>query len=447
MLYDFKGDYDVIVCGGGTAGTIASIAASRSGAKTLLVERGPLLGGISVMGFYPHTFYTNTGKKAIGGIAQELIDELIELGGSLGHLRYEGGHLYTHTPVDNEMLKVLFVKKATEAGVDIMFNSLITDVIKDKNDLKAIVVKTKGKTQFLSGKVFIDSTGDGDVAYMAGAPFNKGRENDGKMQPVSLTMRCTNVDKNKLVKEVPSDKPILWAKTPFGINTPVYFAGRLGEWDETEEAKKLFTDKNHQIFCLSMWSSDVIVNTSRLVGVDGTNYDEINSASIESRLQVLEIFKFLKKYVPGFENSNLVSDSFLGVRETRRFIGDYEITEEDILKGNKFEDNIALGAYPIDMHDPEGGNVTFIPIGGDGAVGIPYRSLLTQDLDNLYVAGRCLSASHVALASVRSIATCMAMGHGIGLAASMIAKNNQTTREIDIKELQEELLKQNAILY
>lgn len=447
MVLKHRGSYDVVICGGGTAGALAAISAGRNGARTLLVERGPFLGGVSVMGFFPHSFFGHSGKKAVGGLPQEIIDELIKREGSLGHLRYEGGHLYTHTPVDCEILKVVLMQMALEAGVDIMLNSLVKDISMEGNRINAIVIQTKADTFVADTKVVIDCTGDGDIGYMAGAPFNKGRQ-DGKMQPVSLMMRITNLDLIKLAKEVPSQTPVLWADKPRSkVKTPVYFRGVLTPWEDTPEYQELFTDKNHQLFCLAPWANEATVNTSRLVGVDGTDYNAVTKAEAVSRLQIFKIYEFLKKYVPGFAESNMVGAHYMGVRETRRFVGDYELTEDDIYEGRKFEDNIGLAAYPLDMHDPDGGNVTFTPIGGDGAYGIPYRTLLPQKVENLLIAGRCLSATHKALASVRSIAACMVMGQATGLAATMAAKENISVKEVDVKKLQNSLQSQGVILY
>lgn len=446
MAYEFRGEYDVAVCGGGTAGTLAAISAARNGAKTLLIERTPFLGGVAVMGFWPHVFFTRTGKKAVGGLAQEIIDELIRLEGSLGHLRYEGGHLYTVTPVDCEVLKVVLIKMVSEAGVDVMYNATVRDICMQGQRVTGLIIQTKGGTFLANAKMIIDCTGDGDVAAMAGAPFNKGRE-DGKTQSVSLIMRLTNVDLIKMAEQVPTDKPVLWANKPHSNKkTPVYFPGRLGPWDDTEEAQQLFTDKNHQIFCLAPWVSDVVVNTSRLVGIDGTVYDEVNRAEFKARLQIHAIYKFLQKYIPGFSESNFIGGYILGVRETRRFIGDYELTEDDVLAGRKFNDNIGLGAYPLDMHDPDGGNVTFTQIGGDGSYGIPYRCLLPQGVENVLVAGRCISATHKALASVRSIASCMVMGQAAGLAAAIATREKKSAKEVDVRYLQTCLQQQGAIL-
>ena len=446
MPVEFRGSYDVIVCGGGTAGTVAAISAARNGARTLLVEKGPFLGGVSVTGFFPHSFYGSSGKKAVEGIPQELIDELIKLDGSLGHLRYEGGHLYAHTPVDNEILKAVLMQKVMDSGVDLMLNALISDISMQGSRIKSLEIRTKTKNFIATTQTVIDATGDGDIAFRAGAPYNLGRQ-DKKMQPVSLLMRLTNIDWAKLIDAVPTETPILWANKPRSTEkTPAYFRGLLTQWEDTEEYNQLFTDRNHQLFCLSPWATEATINTTRIVGVNGIDYDDINAAEIKGRKQVLETYRFLVKFVPGFACSNLVTGHSIGVRESRRFVGDYEITEDDVLAGRKFDDNIGLAAYPMDMHDPNGGNVTFKQIGDDGSYGIPYRSLLPQGIDNLLIAGRCLSATHGALASVRSIAACMVMGQATGAAATIASRDRKTMREVDVKELQTILKGQKVIL-
>ncbi len=442
-----RGKYDVIVCGGGTSGTMAAVSAARSGLKTLLVEKGPILGGVLSMGYFPHSFYANTGKRAIGGMAQELIDRLQAKGGSLGHLRYEGGHLYTITPVDSEMVKIVLLEMCVEAGVEILFETLVNDIITAGSRVTGLFLENKEGKRTVEGDMIIDATGDGDIACLAGAEYEKGRS-DGKMQPVSLSMRVSNVDTLRMAAEIPTDQAVLMAKRPGSdCEKPVYFVARLGKWDDTPEAKEIFTDKNRQMFCLCTLEDDIFINISRVVGVDATSADEASGAIISTRLQIDKIYRFVRKYLPGFENCHLIAGNFLGVRESRRFVGDYTLTEEDIKAGRMFEDNICLVGYPMDMHDPEGGNVVFSPIGGDGTYGIPYRCLTPKGLDNLLITGRCISVTHAALASSRTMSACMCMGQAAGIASALALKNGGNYRCIDIKELQNKLEEQGAILH
>ncbi|MEY8337129.1 FAD-dependent oxidoreductase [Lachnospiraceae bacterium 62-35] len=442
-----QGRYDVAVCGGGVAGTMAAISAARQGARAVLIEKGPFLGGVLAMGYFPHSFYANTGKKAIGGIAEELIQRLIQTGGSLGHLRYEGGHLYTITPVDSELVKIELIKMAKEAGVDVFFETIVNNVIMEDKRVKGVMIQNKEGTELLEAEMIIDATGDGDIACMAGAPYEKGRKRDGKMQPVSLAMRVSNVDTKKMAEEVPSDQAVLMVKRP-GSDTeyPVYFVARLGKWDDTSEAKELFTDKNHQMFCLCTLENDIYLNISRVIGVDGTQIRESSKALMDARLQIEKLYHFIKKYIPGFEKCHLIGGTFLGVRESRRFIGNYTLTGEDIREGKKFEDNICLVGYPMDMHDPDGGNVVFKEIGGDGTYGIPLRCLTLPGYDNLMVAGRCISVTHEALASARTMSACMCMGQAAGTAAAMVCGKKDGLKELSVPELQEKLKQQGAIL-
>ena len=443
---DKSREYDVVICGGGTAGAVAAIASGRNGAKTLLIEKEQWLGGSGAVGFFPHSFFANgSGRRAVAGISEEIIERLKEMGGSLGHLRFEGGHLYTHTPVDHEIKRVLLMEMAVESGVDLLLDTIINGVHTDHGKIVSLTAQNRSGSLEIRGRIFVDCTGDGDIGCRAGAPFEKGRE-DGKMQPCSLNMRLTNVDMVRFAEEVPTDLASLWTDRPSGRKTPVYYVGRLGKWDDTPEAKALFTDQNHQLFCLCVRENDIIANMSRLVGMDATKMDDVTNAAVELRAQIFRMYQFLKKYVPGFENCNLIGETVVGFRESRRFKGRYTITKEDCLSGRKFDDNIGLACYPLDMHDPDGGNVTFCQIGGDGSYGIPYGALLPQNVDNLLIAGRIVSATHEALASVRSIAACEVMGQAAGTAAALAAAEGLEPGMLDIGKLQEMLKAQNVII-
>lgn len=442
-----KKEYDVVICGGGTAGAAAAIASGRNGAKTLLIEKEQWLGGIGAVGFFPHSFFANgSGRRAVAGISEEIIERLKKMGGSLGHLRFEGGHLYTHTPVDHEIKRVLLMEMAEESGVEMLLDTIINEVRVEDGRIVSVIAQNKWGSQEIKGRIFVDCTGDGDIGYRAGAPFEKGRE-DGKMQPCSLNMRLTNVDMVRFAKEVPTDMASLWVERPSGRKTPVYYVGRLGKWDHTPEAKELFTDRNHQLFCLCARENDIIANISRLVGMDATNQDDVTNAAVKLRMQIYKMYQFLKKYVPGFENCSLIGETVVGFRESRRFNGKYTITEEDCLAGRKFDDDVGLACYPLDMHDPDGGNVTFRQIGGDGSYGIPYRALIPLNVKNLLIAGRIVSATHEALATVRSIAACEVMGQAAGTAAALAAEEGVEPEKLDIKKLQEKLESQNVILW
>lgn len=439
-------NYDVVICGGGTAGAIAGIASARNGAKTLIIEKEQWLGGGGAVGFFPHSFFANgSGKRGVLGIPEEIIQRLIKMGGSLGHLRFENGHLWAHTPVDHEIKRVLLMEMVSEAGCDLLLDSIINDVTVIGDRIISVTAQNKAGTEKISGKIFLDCTGDGDIGFRAGAPFEKGRK-DGLMQPASLNMRLTNVDMVKFANSVPTDKAVLWVDRPSGNRSPVYFVGRLGQWDDTPEAKELFTDRNHQLFCLCVHENDIIANMSRIIGVDGTKEEDAIKAAVSLRVQTYKMWRFLRKYVPGFENCNLICETVVGFRETRRFIGQYTITKEDILAGRMFDDNVGLACYPMDMHDPNGGNVTFTQIGGDGRWGIPYRALIPQKIHNLLVAGRCLSCTHEALASARSIASCEVQGQAAGTAASLCIKKHMDPSQLNVYELKQLLRDQKVIL-
>ncbi|MGI6285056.1 FAD-dependent oxidoreductase [Neomoorella humiferrea] len=437
---------DVIVIGGGSTGIAAALSAARLGTKVILLEKGSALGGIAAMGYCFHTFYSHTGKQVVHGIAQEIIEDLVNLKAAVGHVRWPGGRLYAVTALDQEILRVVETEKLLEAGVDLLYHSLVKDVLMDGTKICGVVVQNRSETIVIPGEIIIDASGEGDVAAMSGAPYEKGR-GDGKMQPVSMMLRMTNVDLEKVAATVPVDLPVLRSIKPGGQKpSPMYISALLTPWEKIYLQMGLFGDSNHQMFINSIWENEANINISRLVNFDATDFDQASKAESAGRLEAYKIYRFLRENIPGFEKSNMIASQGVGVRETRRFVGEYVLSEEDVLKGAKFDDCIGRSAYPIDIHDPEGKGVKFTEIGGDGAYDIPYRCLLPQKVENLLIAGRIVSATHKALGSVRSITSCLVMGQAVGVAAALCVKENKSPRALSVKLLQEYLRGQNVNL-
>ena len=457
-MSNIKENWDVIVVGGGTSGVIAAIAAACGGAATLLVERYGFLGGAATYGSCFHGFYSCDGKKAVNGIPDELVKNLKELNGSPGHLT--GGDwgpfapkefAYSQTPYDIEIYKYVTQQMLLDAGVEILFHATFAEALMEERTLTGIKLLTKAGMVELKAKVVVDATGDGDVAAGAGCPFKLGDEN-GRMQNVTTLFSLGNVDFDKLFEYSKENKRIkTWGEW--------YTRAMIGtRFDETEKKCVSFSGKvildedaenGKQLSCgfRGYRTGEVRLNTTRTVGIDGTDSQSLSKAEISERKQVFEVFRAFKRYIPGCEHSFVLTTSVqVGIRESRRILGDYYMTPEDVLHAHNFEDCIAKGAYSVDNHDSTGKNVEHTFISGGHSYDIPYRSLLPQNADGLIVVGRCISASREAQASLRNMATVMAIGQAGGTAAALSCKHSTTPRLLDVQMIRSQLLKDSVIL-
>lgn len=425
-------EVEVLVAGGGTAGMVAGLAAARNGADTLVVERYGFLGGaltanmINVFGPFD-----NGERWIIGGIPKEILHELIERGASLP------GFVYWR-PFDSEVLKLLMDDLSREAGVKLLFHTLITGAIVEDGQVRGIIVENKAGRQAIIAKQVIDASGDADVAALAGAPWEMGRKEDGLVQPVTLMYRLFNVDVDKIPGKPPETEYGRYTKQ---ISMLYREAKARGELTGPREAVSASLNK-------MMFDGEVHVNHTRVVRVNPLDPDQLTEAELASRQQMREEIAFFRKYVPEFANSVLERTApAIGVRESRRILGEYILTEEDLWAQRRFEDRICLNFYPIDIHSPigeQGGRGQRFPTGTANYV--PYRSLLPQQVENLLVAGRCISATHEATSAIRGVPTCMAMGQVAGTAAALCVKLDTMPRRLDVSLLQSTLRQQGAIV-
>ena len=438
---------DVVVVGAGPAGIHAALAAGRGGAKTVLVERYGFAGGMSTAALvYPWmTFHTTEGKQVIKGTAQEMVDRLTALNASPGHVRDTCGFVHTITPFHPEVYKVLAVDMLKEAGVRLLFHSFVDAVSVKDNHINAVTLTTKSGRIELRGRIFIDTSGDADLAYLSGAPFLQGREGDHLTQPMTMKFRMRGVDLAKVKKYIIEHPDEFYRKTPFDELPNLYLSAVQGFYKHWKEAD-LPIKRDQVLFFSGPEADEVLVNMTRIQGLDGTNVEDLTLAEELGRKQVLMVADFMTKSLPGFEAASISQvGAQIGIRESRRIEGQYKLTMEDVVEGKKFEDVIARSGYPIDVHAPSGNNVDVSWIEGDGAYDIPYRCLLPQTIDNLIVGGRCISTSHEALGTTRLSPSCMATGQAAGTAASLAVKHNVTPQNVSINELQE-LLRQNGAL-
>ena len=420
-----QGAYDVVVAGSGPAGICAAVAAAREGAKVALVERYGVVGGNLTTG-YVGPILGMVGKGTMR-------DELVELlGVPENDMIGETGRAH-----DFEMAKIRLMQFVNHPNIDVYLQTTVTDVIKEEDTLKGIIA-TSGEGQFaLLGKVTIDATGDGLVSYLAGATTEKGRE-DGLMQPVTLEFTIDGVDESKGVICIGDVDDVRLGDERF-----LDYCKRLsleGEIPERIAAVRLHPTTH---------SGQRQVNTTQVNGIDMTRVDHIFKADLELREQILTLLDFFHKHIPGYENCRIISSgTTTGVRETRRVIGDYIITAEEMATGCRFDDVIVHRAeFIVDIHNPEGSGQAEEHIQYCDPYDLPYRCFTPKGIENLYTAGRCISGTHRAHASYRVMSICMAMGEAVGVAAAMCAESGCTPRNLNVKELQNRLTNKGIELY
>jgi ribulose 1,5-bisphosphate synthetase/thiazole synthase len=436
---------DVAVIGGGVTGVAAAIGAARQGAQVILLEPRPFVGGNATTGLCLHNYISRYGKQHVFGLAQEIVDELMEMGGAVGHIPYEG-FTSAVTPVDGNYFRIKVTEMLAKAGVRILYGATVVDVTRNDRHIESLSFAAKGGLHTLRAPNVIDATGDGDIAAMAGVPFRKGDGPKERMQPISMIMHFHNVDTRRIAAELGEVNPAMASRPEGGEPIPVYFNGTFSKWNDVIMKEGLFPNKDRHVFFNTVWPDQINVNTSAVLDLDGTDPTALSKATVDLTAQCARIAKFLKENVPGFEDSYCVPAAFPGVRESRNIQGRYQLTDEDVLEGRKFDDTIGQVCFPVDIHAPESSQAIFHQIGGDGAFDIPYRCMLPAELDNLIVAGRCVSATHVAHGATRNMAPCLVMGESAGIAAAMSSASKQDAAALDIKQLQAQLLEKGVYL-
>jgi hypothetical protein len=349
-----------------------------------------------------------------------------------------------------------------DAGCDLLLHAWITGARMSGSDIVGVEVLTKSGTRNIDAKVVIDATGDADVAAMAGAPYELGSPDHGMTQAMTLMFTIGNVDiRPSLVyaKEHPEEMRFPKPANDDAVDRLMETAaGVAGFYTFVEEAKAKgeFPLPQDLVFYIRMPTpGQVVVNTTHIGGVDGTKSEDLTKAEIEGRRQTIALMNFFRKYVPGFENSYLLQTATqIGIRETRRVMGEYVFNHDDVWQGSKFDDVVMRSAYPVDIHPPTGIGYKRVedkptkpgaPPPGDWYE-VPYRSLVPLEVDNLLIAGRCVSATHEGQGAVRIMPNCMALGQAAGTAAALCAKQGVKPRALDTKVLKACLLEQGAII-
>ncbi|RME99989.1 MAG: FAD-dependent oxidoreductase [Chloroflexi bacterium] len=420
---------DVIVAGGGPSGLGAAIAARRSGAKTLLIERHAFLGGMAAFGSGMPLGGAYPAGRSIGGIAEEILTRVRNAGPESADVREipHFGRWYYH---DSEYFKSLAGEIIAEEDVDVLLHTTVADVVMDGPTVRGLIIQNKSGRQAVLAKAFVDCTGDADVAASAGAEYIKGRPEDGAMMAVTLPYIMFGVD----VKTVMA----------YREEDPAFERARARAAADGLEISP--TDR-FQACAPGMRPDHFFSNIIRIRDVDGTDAVSLTNAEFEARKRIRQHIAFFRKYVPGCENSYVGHTSEqMGIRDTRRIIGEARLETEACLKCTKPKDTILRCMGPIDNVDRgEGSEFIWLDDEGDW-YGIPYGCMVPKGLDNLLVAGRSFSSSERAQAGSRGQALLMGMGHAAGAAAVLVAERGIRAREVDVPELQTILTKQGMDL-
>jgi hypothetical protein len=448
--------YDVIVVGGGPSGTMAGIASARAGAKTLVVEQYGFFGGsLTAMGVGPMmSFHNNVGEQVVEGLPQELIDRLVARGASPGHIEDSVTYCTTVTPFDSEALKLELEEMLQEAGADVLFHTQLADVQLDDGRIAEIVLCNKGGLTAQAALSFVDASGDGDLAARAGVPFIKGREQDGATQPMTMNLKVGNVDTERVRQYALENPDDFWfAQGPEeGVErlrrTPrLSLAGYKRAWLAASERGEVAVPREYVLFFETATPGVVIVNTSRVQGLDATDPLQLSQAEMIGRKQCAQIFEFLRRDCPGFEHAiRMDAAAQIGVRESRHVRGLYTLTADDLARQRAFPDPIALGGYPIDIHSPEKAETDSVHFKAGTTYQIPMRALLVTAPENLVVGGRCISATHEAMAAFRVTPIAMAIGQAAGTIAALAAKSGTPPAQLPYAAVREQLLAQRARL-
>lgn len=414
--------YDLIVVGGGFAGAAAAIAAARGGVRVLIVEKGNSFGGAAVHQLVNPFMAVETeidGKRVdlAAGMYLEIREKLKKL-----DAREKKWNRYSFSEED---LKFIFNDMMQEAGVDILFHAYLSDVERAGDEIKWLTFLTRGGKIRLSADYYIDATGDAFLSYLAGVPTRLGRE-DGLCQPMTLCFRTGNVDKER------------------------FFNGYKNTVAAYVEQKAQGKIKNvyEKVLAFDHPLTGVVhFNSTRVARKNPVDPFDYTAAELEAREYVRELFAFLKEYADGMEEATLLSTGAeLGVRESRMIDGEYLLTVKDCMGCVKFPDAIASCNYDIDIHNPEGSGTSHYYFPQGQFYTIPYRSLIPQGVDNLLVAGRCISSDHEAQASYRVMPTVCNLGEAAGTAAALAVKAKCGVRAVDISALQARLKEQGAFL-
>ena len=438
------GAYDAVVCGGGTAGCPAALAAARQGLSVLVIENLGQLGGTGTSGQVSHWLGGRLGDDTwvVGGIFKELSEEAAAEGIALiphdtdppSKYTPHGWHkgLLHGIPFDPHLMAGYLDRKMTADHVDVLLHSRIVDLVKGGAHISHIIFHNKSGLQAVRAGTVIDATGDADIAALAGCPHDKGRDEDHAMTAVTLEVHVDNVDQD------------VYAGYVYEHDEP-----RMREFIKRKRTEGSWTQNTDIFICVQLTEAGVMMlNTTRVCEIDGTDGASVTLGMQQGRAEIDRLIGFLREHMPGFANVRIKSIApMLGVRETRRIHGQYRLTVDDVAAGRQFADTIGLSSYGWDLADPR--HPSYQPMHGrpkPPVTPIPYGILVPQNTDNLICPGRSVSVEREGLGPLRVMAPVMAMGEAAGIAAAQVARKGIPFAAVDTEALRGELQQGNAIL-
>ncbi len=415
--------YDVLVAGAGFAGASAAISAAREGMSVMIIDKSNCAGGAAVNSLvnpFMRYWTTNKDEKIYlqRGIFREVLNSLSELDSYNEDIK----------AFNEEYLKLIFNRMFLKEGIDILYNSYIYGAETDNGKIVSVKVANKSGTEEYFADYFIDATGDADLTHMCKYPCKLGREKDGLCQPMTLFFRVSHVDVPLFNQEYPEMQKL---------------------FKQAQQGGRIKNPREDILsFKFGAINPDTIgFNTTRVIKRNPVDAHDKTLAEIEAREQVFELFNLLKENFESFKNAVLVSTaSEIGVRESRKIIGEYVLTEDDLVSLRRFDDSIAVANYMIDIHSPDGSGTYRHRFGEMEYYTIPYRCLVPKDSVNLLVAGRCISSTHEAQSSYRIMPICSSIGEAAGVATAVAKKNGTSVKDADVTAIRKILTERGLVI-
>lgn len=445
--------YDIIVAGAGPAGFAAAVAAAKMGKKVLLIEQSDsILGNLTSGPLEAIMTFHDEERQVIKGVAEEFVQRLTALGVSPGHVQDTTGYAVSITPFAPELSGIAGFMMLEEAGVDLLLQASLTGCRTEGARLKRIEVMSKNEKKSFEADQFVDCTGDGDLAAMAGCGYETGNK-DKKTQPMTCLMQLGGVDHDRLARWAVSHEEEFHFFSEEALSALKRRAGGDGRqavhlWGfgsllETGYASgALSLERKEMHLITGYYPGEAIVNYSRVNG-DPTSMEERTKAQMTASIQCFELWKWLSENAEPFRDSYIMKIGRIGIREARRINGRHCITKEELEKGERAEHPAGMGAFPMDIHSPAGGTMEYYRV--NRAYQIPVESLIAKDIENLYLGGRCICCTHEAQGSLRITATAMATGQAAGICAGWAAGKKNAHPEERYSEIRAELERQNVI--